>query len=159
MAETIVDRNKVQDNPEKVILEAVPKDKKEMVERALTVIRSEIYSGPIPSPESFEKYEKVLPGAADRILKMAERQQEHRMSLEKEAVGSQVRQGKRGQVFGFVIFFICIAVAIFFAVKLDMKTFASVFLTGTMVAVIGLFITGKSIMRNDLRSKSRDQEK
>ena len=93
------------------------------------------------------------------IFKMTERQQEHRMSLEKEAVGSQVKQSKRGQIFGFIIFFVCIAVAIFFAVKLDMKTFASAFLTGTMVVVIGLFITGKNIMRNDLRSKSRDQEK
>ncbi len=156
---TTIDRSKVQDNPEKVILEAVPKDKKKVVEAALTVMRSEIYSGPIPPPEAFEKYEKVLPGAADRIMKMTERQQEHRMSLEKEAVGSQVKQSKRGQIFGFIIFFVCIAVAIFFAVKLDMKTFASAFLTGTMVVVIGLFITGKNIMRNDLRSKSRDQEK
>lgn len=77
---TTIDRSKVQDNPEKVILEAVPKDKKKVVEAALTVMRSEIYSGPIPPPEAFEKYEKVLPGAADRIMKMTERQQEHRMS-------------------------------------------------------------------------------
>ena len=29
-------------------------------------------SGPLPTPEEFDEYNKVLPGAADRILKMAE---------------------------------------------------------------------------------------
>lgn len=151
--------NNAQESPEKVILDAVPKEKRKTVEAALMIMRSEIYSGPIPPPEAIEKYEKAQPGAADRILRMAERQQEHRMAMEKDVVGGQVKQSKRGQIFGFIIFFVCIAVAIFFAVKLDMKTFASAFLTGTMVVVIGLFITGKNIMRNDLRSKSKDQEK
>lgn len=36
------------------------------------------YSGPIPHPSDFEKYEKVLKGSADRILAMAENQSIHR---------------------------------------------------------------------------------
>lgn len=33
------------------------------------------WQGPYPSPEAIEKYERVLPGAFDRILSMAERHQ------------------------------------------------------------------------------------
>jgi uncharacterized membrane protein len=40
------------------------------------------YSAPIPPASEFEKYESVLPGSADRILKMAEKQGSHRRSIE-----------------------------------------------------------------------------
>ena len=41
------------------------------------VIRSYKYSGPIPDPSHFQGYENVLPGAANRILTMAEKQQDN----------------------------------------------------------------------------------
>lgn len=41
------------------------------------------FSGPLPSPEDFRGYEDVLPGAADRILGMAEFQLHHRASAQK----------------------------------------------------------------------------
>jgi len=41
------------------------------------------YEGVIPPPEMYGGYEDVLEGSADRILKMAEKQQEHRFALEK----------------------------------------------------------------------------
>ena len=123
------------------------------------VIRSEMYSGPIPSPEALARYEEIQPGAADRIIKMAEKQQEHRMSLETKAIGGQIDQSKRGQIFGFIAILLCIGVAVFFAVAFDMTTFAEIFLTVTMVILVTLFITGKNVMRKDLKEKSKDQEK
>jgi Predicted membrane protein (DUF2335) len=44
------------------------------------------YSGPLPPAEQIRAYEDVLPGSADRILRMAEHQQEHRMELERVTV-------------------------------------------------------------------------
>ncbi len=35
------------------------------------------FSGPLPPPEVFAKYEQILSGSADRILKMAENQSTH----------------------------------------------------------------------------------
>lgn len=46
-----------------------------------------------------------------------------------------------------------------FAVAFDMTTFAEIFLTVTMVILVTLFITGKNVMRKDLKEKSKDQEK
>ena len=43
-------------------------------------------SGPLPTPDSFREYEDVLPGAADRILTMAETQLQHRASIQKLAL-------------------------------------------------------------------------
>lgn len=61
------------ENPDKVILSAVPENKKKEVKEALMVIRGEMYSGPIPPPEALARYEEIQPGAADRIIKMAEK--------------------------------------------------------------------------------------
>ena len=36
------------------------------------------FSGPLPTPGDFKKYNEVLPNAADRILSMAEKEQEIR---------------------------------------------------------------------------------
>ena len=62
-----------------------------------------ISAGPIPPPDIMEQYEKTLPGSADRILKMAENQSEHRQSLEKQRLSFSNREVHLGQIFGFLI--------------------------------------------------------
>ena len=49
---------------------------------------SRAYSGPLPSPEALEKYNQVLPGAAERILAMAENQGKHRQDIERKVIES-----------------------------------------------------------------------
>jgi uncharacterized membrane protein len=39
-------------------------------------------SGPLPHPADFEHYDQVLPGAAERIMAMAETQSNHRQGME-----------------------------------------------------------------------------
>ncbi len=39
------------------------------------------YSGPIPPPAMLEEYNRIVPGSADRILRMAEDQTTHRHAL------------------------------------------------------------------------------
>jgi uncharacterized membrane protein len=53
------------------------------------------FSGPLPHPEDLAKYEQVLPGAADRIIRMAEQQAAHRQNLERAVIvlTSQCRSG------------------------------------------------------------------
>ena len=49
------------------------------------VQQSAHFSGPIPSPNAMAKYEEVLPGSADRIMAMAEKEQNLR---EKSIMGA-----------------------------------------------------------------------
>jgi uncharacterized membrane protein len=50
------------------------------------VLQAASFSGPLPPSPMFREYEDALPGAADRILGMAERQAEHRQEWEKSAL-------------------------------------------------------------------------
>ncbi|MCY3652133.1 MAG: DUF2335 domain-containing protein [bacterium] len=53
----------------------------------------------MPTPSDFQGYEKALPGAADRILKLAEREQELRISNDQ----SEARRSLIGIVLGFLL--------------------------------------------------------
>ena len=54
------------------------------------------FSGPLPPPGVLESYEKVLPGSAERIFTMAEKQIEHRMYLEKVVLESGAKRANLG---------------------------------------------------------------
>ena len=56
------------------------------------------FIGPIPPPEMLIAYNKAHPKAADRILKMAEQNAQHRHEIEKRVVISQLRQAHLGQM-------------------------------------------------------------
>jgi uncharacterized membrane protein len=69
-------------------------------------------SGPLPPANEFEKYEHALPGAADRILKMAEKEIEHRHKEEEKLVNSSIKLGIRGQLIALVISILSIALVL-----------------------------------------------
>ncbi len=67
-------------------------------------------SGPLPPASEFGKYEQILPGAAERILAMAEKEQQHRHALTEkhthvaiEARAEESQHVRRGQVFGLIV--------------------------------------------------------
>ncbi len=78
------------------------------------------YSGPIPPATEFKEYEKTLPGAADRILKMAENENAHRHKEEsclRDAAfkldNKEANERIMGLCFAFVIIMSCIFLGFF----------------------------------------------
>ncbi len=68
------------------------------------------FSGPIPPPEALEKYEHILPGAAERILSMAEKNNDHnikienrRLDIEIDFLGKSHKYAITGQFFGLLV--------------------------------------------------------
>jgi len=145
-----------EETPVDTILNSVPEGKKEIVRQALLTISETSYSGPIPPPSSFAQYENILPGSADRILTLAEKQSHHRIEIEDAVIKNQIKVANRGQIFGFIAFIACLILAFLFAYLFDMKTFAATFLCVTTVTIVTLFITGKNHMRKENSIKSKD---
>lgn len=63
----------------------------------------QFYRGPLPSPKDLDEYDKIVPGAAERIISMAEEQAKHRQGLEKVVIESDIKDSKTGLYFGFII--------------------------------------------------------
>lgn len=79
-------------------------NKVERIEGRLVQIQTgAFFSGPLPPPEVLKGYDDACPGAAERILAMAEKQADHRRSMESR---NQTQGGRRewlGMVLGFVV--------------------------------------------------------
>ena len=91
----------------------------------LIAAKSETFEGPLPHPDILARYENILPGIADRIVRMAEAEQNARHSAidqdaknkstlvdiaAKESAGALEAQ-KKGQNIGLAISLVCVLCA------------------------------------------------
>lgn len=97
------------------------------------VSHQKIHHGPLPAPEDLQRYDQLLPGAAERIITMAEVEQRHRHEQESKAISSELvtreilqatekvridgvmRSDRRGQYLGAVVSILAISGAIYTA--------------------------------------------
>lgn len=123
-------------------------------QKALISTQAVSFSGPIPPPAHLEQYERILPGAAERILKMAEEQSAHRRSLEKQVIGSGVKRAHLGLWFG-----LCVGLAGFVVVGycayLGFETLAAIIAALDLGSLVGVFVYGSKQTRQEREEKER----
>lgn len=91
----------------------------------------------------YGEYDRVLPGSADRILAMAEREQAHRASIEGTALQASAKDSKLGQYFGFALALVCIGGGIYLATQ--GQTIASVALiVASASGLAGRFLVNRA---------------
>jgi len=61
------------------------------------------FTGPLPHPSILAGYNQVLPGSAERILVMAEKQLDHRINTESFIAHEQMKQSSRGQHYALLL--------------------------------------------------------
>ncbi|MCK4653487.1 MAG: DUF2335 domain-containing protein [Candidatus Cloacimonetes bacterium] len=112
--------------------------------RSITALQQ--FKGPIPPPKILQQYDSILPGAADRILTMAEKQSDHRQSLEKKHVNSSLTDARIGLWLGFSIVVISLFIAGF--LLYNNKTTSGLILGGgSLITLAGIFVYGTRIKR------------
>ena len=79
----------------------VQKPQSDNVEARMMIASS--FSGPLPPPNVLRGYEGVLPGSADRIISMAEKQLSHRHDVEARIVKSNLRNESVGMWLSFIL--------------------------------------------------------
>ena len=123
----------------------------------------EEYSGLIPHPRIVEGYEKICPGAADRILKMAEEELVHKRELEKKEEDSIIECRKLdlksdiwtnilATIFAFLLLFTTIVVAGVLLLK-GKKLEGLSTLMGVVVTCIG-----SAFWKRYINSKNKENE-
>ena len=116
------------------IIRKTPQENKEIL---LGVSQSKFHQGPLPAPEDLFRYEKICPGAADRIIKMAEKEQKYLNKLRYK----EYRSLRMGLIFGFISFIALIALT-FSAIYYDKPWIAAVLIAAA--STCGLFINQKN---------------
>lgn len=122
---------------------------------ALVVHQSESFSGPLPHPDILKKFDEVAPGAAERIIKMAEEQSSHRRELEKAVISSDIQRSKWGQILGFLIAVIGLVASAFIAIYGNAIA-GGVIGASTLAALVGVFMYGASTRSRERSEKGTD---
>lgn len=120
---------------------------KEMEEEKKIIAVSHQYSGPLPQPSDMAKYEEVVPGAAERILKMAEKEQDKRHEKEEKEMRLKAKLALRGQSIGFVLTLLFSAISILFAYMGHLKL-AAMFGTPLIIGVCTIFVLRRTSKDN-----------
>lgn len=114
--------------------------------------------GPLPAPEDFERYDQVLPGAAERILALTESTVEHRQQLEVRHLNMVERLADRFVSAALAIGLAAIAAALVIAVLLVVSGEsiwgAGIAIVDIVAAAIGL----TRVMRRRPRSEPGDSD-
>lgn len=66
-------------------------------------VKRESWHGPLPAPENLAAFDQVLPGLAERIVRMAEEEGEHSRYVQRTAVNATVRLQYIGQAMAFAL--------------------------------------------------------
>ncbi len=130
-----------------------------------TVTQTVAYSGPLPSADEMEKYRRISPDWPERIIAMAEKEQEARLAEQKKRSDrediivriseSEARRAdelvkvnqstvKRGQLFGFLSIFTIMTAAVLCA-KFGHPVTAGFIGSGGVVMIAVVFVAGSKI--------------
>lgn len=92
------------------------------------------YQGILPPPNILEGFEKVLPGAAERIVQMAEKQIDHRLKSEDKELESIIKTRNKISnypIYAFIIILVLIISSVILILK-DKQVEGLLTLAGTM---------------------------
>lgn len=133
------------------VFEGLSKNKKREILHSLsiTLIQEKLHSGPLPDADTLIKYDSVIPSGADRIMKMAEKQQNHRISIESSVISSQSFQSRLGQIFGLIIGLAGIGCGTYLA-SIGQDVVGGIIAGGTVVSLVSVFVLGKRAQKKNL---------
>ena len=120
------------------------------------------HSGPLPSPADMEHYERALPGAADRILAMAEQASAHRQQMGERRMGVIERAAPmvgRGVLFIAVLVVVCVTGLAALLIARDFVwAGASVVLAELLSALIAVIVSAARSRHDQRKEPERDDE-
>ena len=145
-----IEKRLVQTDPK--IFDGINKQKRQQIIRSLVVTMHKTHIGPLPDPETLIQYSDIIPNGAERIMQMAEKQLEHRMTMEKKVIGGQMLQSNIGQ---FLAFFIGIAAlgASTYCIISGYEWSGGALGIGGLTGLVTAFIKGRSSQEKNLEEK------
>lgn len=120
-------------------------------EEARLVAYSEHHSGPLPPPAVLQRYDQIVPGAAERIIKMAEEQSAHRRNVEQRVIYTNTLNSRLGVVFGFIIGSLGITLPIIYKIP-----GAPIISVASLASLVGVFIHGTSQRRSEREERRKE---
>ena len=115
-------------------------------------VEGTVFQGPLPHPDILAKYNDAVPNGAERILSMAEKNQEHRQALERAVIPAGVRSERIGQVLGFVLYMATLVSGTYLVAE-NKDTVGIVEMLASTATFAGLYLRAQVEKKRELRGK------
>jgi uncharacterized membrane protein len=145
-----IEKRLVQADPK--VFEGINSQKRKQIIRSLVVTMHKTHIGPLPDPETLIQYSDIIPNGAERIMQMAEKQLEHRMTMEKKVIGGQMLQSNIGQFLAFLIGIAALGASTYCIIS-GYEWSGSVIGIGGLTGLVTAFIKGRSSQEKNLDEK------
>lgn len=120
-----------------------------IIQEKLLHVQHSRHHGPLPDPQTFKSYDLTVPGAAERILVIAEQSAAHAREMDKILLQAQVdsdlrchSEARNGQLFAIISVLAMAGVAVY-ALKLGYPTVAGIICSTTVVGLVAVFVTSR----------------
>ena len=113
-----------------------------------------VWNGPLPPPNVLRGYEEIVPGSAQRIMEMAEKEQEHSRNMVSTVIVGDSRRAYLGLIAGFIISILGIGGGIYLIST--GHDWAGLSLAGiNLTGLVGVFVYGAKTRHDE---RNRDTE-
>ncbi len=137
------------------VLKSLTPDQRRVIESTMIAMEQRSYSGPLPAPEDFAAYEKVLPGSTDRIISMAEKSLDSRINNEKTIIETRLKQSGRGQILGFILALFFGVISLILALT-GHEVLAGIIASGDIISLAVIFVLNREPNKKDKENLSDD---
>ena len=108
----------------------------------VSAARHELHQGPLPHPDILRLYDSVVPGLAERIVKMAEREQAHRHEMDLRLLRSSNRRYLSGYLSSLAMIAATFGTAVWLLAK-GQDISGLVMLVTALATIVSVFIWGR----------------
>jgi uncharacterized membrane protein len=116
--------------------------------KRVSMVSASLHMGPLPPADVLEKYDRIVPGSAERIIGWVETESQHRRAREIEAqaqygsfMATQLSQAKLGLILGFILALAAMGAAVV-ALVTGHETAAAVIGGLDIVGLASIFVYG-----------------
>ena len=117
------------------------------------------HAGPLPPPEMLRRYDEIVPGAAERILAMAEQLANHRQALQRQELASGIEARaneqaleKRGQWFAGLLGFAALCGAVTCTLY-GHDAVGGTIVGTTILAILGAYLGTRKPVHDEKRAR------
>lgn len=130
------------------VFEGLRKEQKQAILSSVNLSVSSYRSGPLPAPYELEHYNEIIQNGAERIMIMAEKEQNHRHKIEEKVNFANTKIAVRGQWIGVFVVILGFALGGYLTLN-EHDTVGGIVLGSTLVGLVTVFVVGRTRKRQD----------
>lgn len=110
---------------------------------AIFYAQQKFHSGPLPSVEMFKAYGEVVDDAPERILRMAEKEQDAAHEFSRTALGHEKTLVSQGQWMGFIAMMVALVGGIYLALQGEVWFAAALVSPAVLTPIMRFYFKGR----------------